>query len=393
MTNKTQKRLSILLALAMIPALLAGCSSSQDGDFTWTREGMFADDAENLLSIYSTEDAETPGWYVGCFLGEGMYGGVIQQEGKTLHGNISYDEGAEYVVTVSEEGEDGVLLQAPDGEYHFAPYEFPEAAFTVMVNIEGDGQIAYAPEGETIAFDDEYPSQSAYIGLEGPEVYTFAAKPDEGWKFVKWTNFGEEYSREEQFTLEVTEDMDLVAVFGVKGTDETPVDLETVETLGELLGLPNYGYACTEEYYVYAFEQDENIYRAVAEISRETADAVFALDWDDDEYAEKLRALVGDAPVLRIDDLTAGIPSQAELDAFTGKTIGELLEDGWYCGGWNLMDKIIYMRQGVYDYIMTFDEEIEDPEAFEESDLDPLVVMSVKFDQIGDPANLDDLME
>jgi hypothetical protein len=42
---------------------------------------------------------------------------------------------------------------------------------------------------------------------------------------------------------------------------------------------------------------------------------------------------------------------------------------------------------------MTFDEEIEDPEAFEESDLDPLVVTSVEFDQIGDPASPDDLME
>jgi hypothetical protein len=394
MRNK-EKKLIFLLALALILAMLAGCTSSTDGGggFTWTREGTFADDAENLLSIYSTEDEENPGWYVGCFLGEGMYGGVIPQEGKTLHGNISYDEGVEYVVTVSEEGDDGVLLATPDGEYHFAPYELPEAAFTVMVNTEGDGQIAYAPEGETIAFDDEYPSQSAYVGLEGPEVYTFAAKPDEGWKFMKWTNFGEEYSREEQFTVEVTEDMDLVAVFGVKGSDETPVDLDAAKTLGELLGLPNYGYACTEQYYAYAFEQDEHIYRAVAEISPETSQAVFDLDWDDDQYEEKLRAIIGDVPLLRIDDLTAGIPEQAELDALAGKTVGELLEDGWYCGGWNLMDNIIYMHHGFYDYIMTFDEEIEDPESFDEEDLLPLVISSVKFDQIGDPSSLDDLME
>ena len=57
MRNK-EKKLIFLLALALILAMLAGCTSSTDGGggFTWTREGTFADDAENLLSIYSTED-------------------------------------------------------------------------------------------------------------------------------------------------------------------------------------------------------------------------------------------------------------------------------------------------------------------------------------------------
>ena len=39
------------------------------------------------------------------------------------------------------------------------------------------------------------------------------------------------------------------------------------------------------------------------------------------------------------------------------------------------------------------DEEIEDPESFDEEDLLPLVISSVKFDRIGDPSSLDDLME
>lgn len=399
MMNKKEKKartlsvrlLGSLLILALMLSLLAGCSSG-DKDFVWTREGTFTDDADNLLSIYASEDEENPGWYVGGFLGEGIYGGTIPQDGKTLHGNISYDEGSEYIVTVAEEGEDGVLLTTPDGEYHFTPYEIPEAAFTVNINTEGDGQIAYAPEGETPEFDDEYPYQTAYIGLAEAEVYTFAAKPDEGWKFMKWTNYGEVISREEQFTMEVTESMDLVAVFGVKGTDETPVDLDAAKTMGELLGLPDYGRACTEKYYVYGFEQDEHIYRAVAEITPEQVDAVFDLDWDDEQYVEKLRAIVGDAPLLRIDDVTAGIPSQAELDALIGKTAGELFESGWYESGWNLQDNILYMENGFYSYIMGFEDTTGNYDISEQSDLDPLVITSVKFDRIGDATWIDDLM-
>ena len=39
------------------------------------------------------------------------------------------------------------------------------------------------------------------------------AKPDEGWKFVKWTKDGEDFSEESEITVEVTENVDYIAVF------------------------------------------------------------------------------------------------------------------------------------------------------------------------------------
>ena len=43
------------------------------------------------------------------------------------------------------------------------------------------------------------------------------AKPDEGWKFVKWTKDGEDFLTESEITVEVTDDVEYEAVFDVEG--------------------------------------------------------------------------------------------------------------------------------------------------------------------------------
>lgn len=403
-----KKWISLMLALTMALALCA-CGSTKDDsiataetasaaepaeDFVWTREGYFADEDDNMLMIFPSEDEEYPGWSVTCLLGEDIIGWFIQQEGETLHGNLASpymeDEG-EFIVTLSEEGADGVLLELEDGSaYHMTPYDVPTAAFAVMVNIDGFGQIAYAEGTETPEFDDEFPSQSAYIGLAEVETYTFAAKPDEGWKFMEWTYNGEDYSTEPQITLEINEDAELVAVFGIGGTNEEPVDLDSVTTLGELLGLPEYGMSCFENKYVYAFEQDGNIYRAVADMPDEVFDAYFALDWDDPDYDAKVSELISPLEIVSITNLSETEPTQEEMDALIGRTGEELFHDGWSSWGWNLEDMEFYFDHGAYSYIITFEGEIENPNDFDEEDIYPLVVASVRYDGIGDPAALDE---
>ena len=377
---------------ALLAVLLIGSLAACGGSFTWTRQGYFGDENDNMLYVAPSSDEEHPGWYVGCMIEEGMFGWYLQQEGKTLHGNIvaDYEEGEPVIVTLSEEGKDGLMLAVENGNtYHFKPTELPEATITVTVNTEGDGQIAYAKEGEEPEFDDEYPSQSAYLGLEGPETYVLSAKPDEGWKFKKWTKDGEDYSRDAQITVELTESGEFVAVFGIAGTDETPVDLDAVTTLGQVLGLPNYGSSCTENFYVYAFEQDDIFYRAIAECPDEVADAIFALDWEDPQYDEKERELISPLKVIRIENLTETIPTQEELDQLVGKTGKELLEDDWYLSGWNLVDEEFTMGHGPFMYTVVFDGTIQNPDEFEDEDIEPLVVKSVTYAGRGDLTNLD----
>lgn len=404
-----KKIASAILALSLILSL-AACGSKQTSEpssepsnepaseapFEWTRTGYFKDADDNLLYIMVSEDKDNPGWTVGIISEDAMHGWYIQQEGSTLHGNIvsPYEAGDPIIVTVSEEGSDGVMMTVEGGKtYHFTPYEIPEAAFAVTVNTRGDGQIAYAEGEAQPEFDDEFPSQSAYIGLEGPETYTFAAKSEEGYKFVCWTYNGEDFSEDATVSFEVTEDVELIAVFMIAGTDEAYVDLDSVKTIGELLGKPIYGTSATEDKYVLGFEQDRMIYRAVAEMPADVSEALFGLDWEDPNRDEKERELISPLKVISIDNLTEGIPSQEELDKLVGKTGAELFEDGWYNSGWSLYDMenpTFYMSKGPYSYNIIMTGDIQDPENFEDEDINSLVVRSVTFDYISDPTYIEE---
>ncbi len=84
----------------------------------------------------------------------------------------------------------------------------------LKLNTEGLGQVSYyIDEVNKMAFDDEYPNQSAYTTLEKVATVSIDAKADEGWKFVKWTKDGEEYSKDSKLDINVAEDTELIAVF------------------------------------------------------------------------------------------------------------------------------------------------------------------------------------
>jgi hypothetical protein len=168
------KKLICLILCAVMLFALCACGAEPEAPATpepvkeWTRSGYFMDENENILSVTWMEDVDEPGWYVGVMIGELMAGWTIPQEGNTLHGNLNaWDETAEpLIVTVSEEGEDGLLLSFEGGEsYHFKPYDMPEATIVVTVNTEGWGNIDYAEGDQAPEIDTEYPMQSAYIGL------------------------------------------------------------------------------------------------------------------------------------------------------------------------------------------------------------------------------------
>ena len=216
---KKTKILALILIVAMACMLFAACGGGKSDKDEWTREGYFTNEDENMLSVMYMEDVDDPGWYVGFMNGENTsddsYGGIVEVENGTLHGTLnSFGPNGDLVITVSEEGEDGLMAVVEGGEeYHFAPMDMPDATIIVHVNTEGDGNIEYA-EGETTPeINEEYPYQSAQINLAGPETYTFLAWPAEGYKFVKWTKNGEDFSEEAQITVALEESADFVAVF------------------------------------------------------------------------------------------------------------------------------------------------------------------------------------
>ena len=225
-----KKTVCLLLAVAMLLTMTACGSGSTEPELPaqpaqeqavsgWTRQGYYSDENGNMLSVTRMDDVVEPGWFVGFQNGEDLtedsYGGILPQEGNALHGTLACGGSRpDLTVTVTEEGEDGLMLTAEGGKtYHFTPMEMPEASIIVTINTEGWGNIAYA-EGETAPeIDPEYPFQSAQINLAEPADYTFTAWPETGNLFVKWTKNGEDFSTEPQITVFLDESADYVAVF------------------------------------------------------------------------------------------------------------------------------------------------------------------------------------
>ncbi len=113
----------VVLTISLVIALSACSGGKKGSDGTWTREGTFVDEEHDAsLMITPSDDDEHEGWYVGFYPGGDMYGWYIPQVGDVLRGDLLPDETDEFVVTVSEEGEDGVMVKVEGGEtYHFTP--------------------------------------------------------------------------------------------------------------------------------------------------------------------------------------------------------------------------------------------------------------------------------
>ena len=135
-----KKMICLLLALCMVFALIACGKQAEPEIKDWTRQGFFLDENENFLSVTWMDGVDEPGWYVGVMLGEDLiedsWGGMLPQEGNSLHGTLpSSGSKDDLTVTLSEEGEDGLLLAVEGGEtYHFKGGELPTASVVVTVD-------------------------------------------------------------------------------------------------------------------------------------------------------------------------------------------------------------------------------------------------------------------
>ena len=159
---------------------------------------------------------------------------------------------------------------------------------------------------------------------------------------------------------------------------------EDILTLGEVLGehAELYSSAYNEEQYVCVFEKDGEIMRAVA---RQTPEAYQALRSGDD-VGEALAAM----EMEKVEDLTAGMPKQPELDRLVGKTGGELLDDGWEIVGHSSYNDfesatVFYLVNGLYSYTVSFEEAISaDGDFIEAEAMRPLTVASVTCDGVSE---------
>ena len=261
----------------------------------------------------------------------------------------------------------------------------------VKVETQGIGLVCIANEGETLEFDEDVTSNSAY--MNGPEgtVLTIGAKESmDDYHFLRWEKDGAYFSDEREITVTVDAPVDFIAVFGVfNGWDgPTASTIEEVKTIGDVLGLPYYGYSYSEDVLVYVFELDGIIYRAIADVPKDVSDALNQAFGDDQKFNE----LIAPLEIKLIENVSEMIPTEAQLEKYIGKTGGDLLDEGWQNTYYYLDGMEFGMEHGWFTYIVNFEGKIEEKENIDiEKGMRDLKIVSIRYEGLSN--RVTDLME
>ena len=266
-----------------------------------------------------------------------------------------------------------------------------EETVLVTFNTEGVGELAVTNDGSEPEFDPQYPFQSftfkANVGSEMKAI----AKAGEDYLFVKWTKNGEDYSTDEAINFKVEEEAAFIAVFKMDtGFDRDPVtDIADAKTVGDVLALPSFGEGWfgggdQTGTYAFAFELNGEKYRVIADLDEKTMVSLMALEFNDPEYDKKKNDLVKDLPIAKTENLSEGMPSQADLDALAGKSGKELLDDGWTITGYYKEDQILSMEHGPYTFEVKYDGTPDGDPVEDENAIANVTVTSAECTGIGD---------
>ena len=168
-------------------------------------------------------------------------------------------------------------------------------------------------------------------------------------------------------------------------------DTSEFKTMGDVFSYDSGNNGFSETHFVYVFDKDGITYRATAELPADVSEAIWAIDFFDENRDAAIREMVASLPILQLDNLTEMLPPQEELDALIGKNVQELLDDGWTFWCWNTEDMEFGMNYGPFSYTLVCEGTLDDPEDFDESQADRLTVKSAACDGVGDA--VEDMLE
>ena len=118
------------------------------------------------------------------------------------------------------------------------------------------------------------------------------------------------------------------------------VDTSSWKTLGDALSVKTEDVASgwDDAYYIVAFKAGDSLFRVVAKSEDGIQAKTSELDFSADNYEAKLLKIIGGLKIVSVDDLTAEVPTQGQLDAMVGKTSQELIDDGWAFQSYSMTD-------------------------------------------------------
>lgn len=162
-------------------------------------------------------------------------------------------------------------------------------------------------------------------------------------------------------------------------------DLSTLKTLGDLYQIdPEHcDYGMSETRIAMVLHTEDLAIRGRADVSAQQNEAIDAIDFFAEDRDDQMLEIFKDIPFTSVEDLSKGIPSEEEINAFVGKTGQDLLDAGFGGGSGYMMgggEYEFYLSQGDYEYVVIFNDvtEVPDEQSVEEF-IVPLTVKSITY--------------
>ena len=171
--------------------------------------------------------------------------------------------------------------------------------------------------------------------------------------------------------------------------------IDSFNILGDIMNSNKVEFAgsgANGETYIYVFTLDGTYYRALAIMPQDVQDALYALEVDKPNYDDKVNELVSPLNIEKCENISKQIIPQAELDKYVGKTLGDLMNEGWGSSGSNYEEMEFMFNKGPFVYAVKVEGKIDNIEKFqenEEENMKPFVIKSLAFSDLGDVTVLD----
>jgi hypothetical protein len=128
---------------------------------------------------------------------------------------------------------------------------------------------------------------------------------------------------------------------------------------------------------------DGKLYQLSAQMDADTFEKYNALDSDAEDYTEQVNSLIDPLAVTDCVDFTALAIDQKTLDAYAGKKIGDLIDEGFSHNGYGIGDEgsHVYLDKNdiVYEFEVTLPEGFDTDKDFEFEDLYDCVIKKASY--------------
>ena len=164
--------------------------------------------------------------------------------------------------------------------------------------------------------------------------------------------------------------------------------VDNLKTIGDIQQLDDdmvREYAYFEDFYACVIDVDGTLYRLAADLPEDVSKQIWSIDFEDEDRDEKVNELLKPMEITRKDNFSELIIPQEELDKLVGKTGQDLLDDGWYSGGYSsLEDMEFWMYKDPFMYTVVFDGTAEPAEDGDDNEMiKNLKVKSITYTSLG----------